>query len=205
VDDPAKGTDMPKITCSIDGCEAAKFSRGWCSRHYSRWQRHGDPLIETRTPPIAAGATEKYCPKCSETKPLTEFGTRPNGRPTGYCSLCMSSYHSEYAQTDKGKAAHKQASGKWSSGPRKTHDLRKRYGIGLDEYEALLAKQGGCCAICGAEEPKSGRMLRLNVDHCHSTGTVRGLLCTNCNHGIGKFKDDPALMSAAIAYLKAAS
>jgi hypothetical protein len=151
------------------------------------------------------GATEKYCPKCGQTKPIPEFGVRSNGRPKGYCSPCTASYDASYAKTDVGKAARKEASGKWSSGPRKAQDLRKRYGIDFAEYEAMLKAQGGRCAVCGAEEPKSGRMLRLNVDHCHATGTVRGLLCTNCNHGIGKFKDDPALMRAAIAYLEAAN
>lgn len=80
--------------------------------------------------------------------------------------------------------------------------LRREYGITLADYESLLAKQNGACAICGVENP-AGRWDKWHVDHCHSTKKVRGILCSSCNHGIGQFKDDPALLRRAAEYLEA--
>jgi hypothetical protein len=74
----------------------------------------------------------------------------------------------------------------------------KRYGISVAEYDALLAKQGGVCAICRKRSKR-----RLCVDHCHLTGTVRGLLCDRCNLGLGYLKEDQASLVAALAYLGA--
>lgn len=80
---------------------------------------------------------------------------------------------------------------------------RYNYGISRREYEAMLRAQGGGCAICGAE-PTLEKGGRLYVDHCHTTGAIRGLLCQPCNQGLGQFRDTPALLEAAIAYLQRA-
>ncbi|WNL50923.1 recombination endonuclease VII [Synechococcus phage S-CREM2] len=72
------------------------------------------------------------------------------------------------------------------------------FGISLNEYEAMLTEQKGLCLICKGEDT-TGK--RLAVDHCHETGKVRGLLCNHCNTGLGKFKDDPKLLEAAVLYL----
>jgi hypothetical protein len=77
-------------------------------------------------------------------------------------------------------------------------DLKRLYGISVAEYDALLAKQGGVCAICRQHSKR-----RLCVDHCHLTGTVRGLLCDRCNLGLGYLKEDQASLVAALAYLGA--
>lgn len=82
-------------------------------------------------------------------------------------------------------------------GRRKHYNLL-RYGIGGEEYAQLLENQGGVCAICGSPCP-TGK--DLSVDHDHGTGAIRGLLCHHCNIGLGHFKDNPALLNAAIAYL----
>ncbi len=77
-----------------------------------------------------------------------------------------------------------------------------RYGITLDDYDRMFAAQGGVCAICS--QPASGGIKaasRLHVDHCHTTGKVRALLCSTCNLGVGYFADDPDRMIAAAAYL----
>jgi hypothetical protein len=73
-----------------------------------------------------------------------------------------------------------------------------RYGFGLDGYEERLKKQGGVCLICGKKPGKK----RLHVDHCHETDVVRGLLCSNCNRGIGLLGDQYERLEAALAYLK---
>ena len=74
--------------------------------------------------------------------------------------------------------------------------LKRRYGISRADYAALLARQGGVCAICGKPPEKT-----LCVDHCHSTGRIRGLLCRKCNFGLGCYAEDQAAIIAALAYL----
>ena len=76
--------------------------------------------------------------------------------------------------------------------------LRKKYGISLADYEDMLIRQDSSCKICLT--PVSGRS--ANVDHCHETGIVRGILCTNCNLGLGSFRDCPWLLRHAVEYLE---
>lgn len=82
--------------------------------------------------------------------------------------------------------------------------IERTYGITLEVYERMLEEQGGLCAICGGEGfvMKESHTMKLAVDHCHSTGAVRGLLCHNCNRALGLFKDNPAHLAKAISYLK---
>lgn len=77
----------------------------------------------------------------------------------------------------------------------------KKYGISAEDYYKLLEKQEQKCAICGAEIGDSNGN-RLYVDHDHKTGKVRGLLCANCNFGIGSLKDDVEILKKAILYLE---
>ena len=79
---------------------------------------------------------------------------------------------------------------------RRKDNLKYRYGITEETYEKMLKDQDHCCAIC-KEKPKK----HLAVDHCHETGKIRGLLCMNCNKGLGMFKDDENRMNKAIQYL----
>lgn len=79
----------------------------------------------------------------------------------------------------------------------------KAYRITLDQYEELLLRQDGKCAICGTDKPtKNGKTKRLAVDHCHTTGRIRGLLCNRCNLAIGLLKDDLALVEKVRQYLE---
>lgn len=77
--------------------------------------------------------------------------------------------------------------------------LRSKYGLSLEEYDTMLSEQDGCCAICRADTP--GGNGRFHVDHCHSSGFVRGLLCARCNMGLGYFKDNIEVLARAIEYL----
>lgn len=79
-------------------------------------------------------------------------------------------------------------------------NMERRYGITYDQYVDLLNKQNGVCAICEQTEPHSSKK-NLSIDHCHKTGIVRGLLCSECNTGLGKFKDDIKLLNKAKEYL----
>ena len=76
--------------------------------------------------------------------------------------------------------------------------FQSRYGISRADYDALLKRQGGVCAICAKPSKRT-----LCVDHCHVIGTIRGLLCHNCNTALGYLKDDQASLLAALAYLGA--
>ena len=77
-----------------------------------------------------------------------------------------------------------------------------KFGITIEEYNALFAKQEGCCGICGAHQSEFTKALA--IDHDHKTGEVRGLLCMPCNTALGKFNDSPELLHSAIRYLNAA-
>ena len=88
----------------------------------------------------------------------------------------------------------------------RNNSFRDRYGLTLDDAKALLSKQGGVCEICGepidldvkgVNAPNKGHM-----DHCHKSGAVRGVLCRNCNWGLGNFRDSPELALSAASYLE---
>jgi len=82
-------------------------------------------------------------------------------------------------------------------------ELKKNYNLSLAEYEDMYEEQEGCCAICGTFVCSSGKL--LSVDHDHTTGQVRGLLCLNCNTAIGKFNDNQDLLYRAADYIRATS
>jgi len=78
--------------------------------------------------------------------------------------------------------------------------FRIKYGITLEERDAIFLAQGSKCAICQVSENPHTR--QWHTDHCHATNTVRGVLCHNCNLMLGQAKDDPERLRAAIAYLE---
>jgi hypothetical protein len=73
----------------------------------------------------------------------------------------------------------------------------ERYGLTLDEYHAMLDRQHGACAICGRESPSVGPLV---IDHDHTAGRVRGLLCQHCNLGLGHFFEFPDYLECAARY-----
>lgn len=126
----------------------------------------------------------KFCPKCKQDK-LFSKGLGTGGLQT-YCKDCSAEYGAAWAKTEKGKASLRKSR------------LRHYYGITDADYERFLLSQNGKCAICG-QVPD---LRRLDVDHNHISGEVRGLLCNQCNQAIGLFQDNVELLSSAIAYLK---
>lgn len=131
----------------------------------------------------------KTCNHCQVPKATKNFTTntkKPDGlSPT--CNLCHKPYFDAYRLRNKRAI--------------KSRYLMKTYGIDMDHYDQLLAAQEGVCAICGAEEDDMGRALA--VDHNHSTGEVRGLLCTACNQAVGRFGDSAERFRRAAEYLEA--
>lgn len=86
---------------------------------------------------------------------------------------------------------------RWSS-------MKSKYGLTKEQYEELLEKQGGVCAICGQPEmrtTKAGVAMLLHVDHCHNSGKIRGLLCHKCNSALGLFMESSEILSSAVNYL----
>lgn len=107
-------------------------------------------------------------------------------------------------KTPEGKRAYNRAYRAANPNTSKNQHLMKKFGIPLSRYQEMLLKQNGVCAICEKPElnvGRNGKVLSLAVDHCHSSGAVRSLLCLNCNQGLGSFRDDPNLMRRAIEYV----
>ena len=75
----------------------------------------------------------------------------------------------------------------------------KRHGLSVEQYRAILQRQGSRCAVC--REPLGDTRRDRHIDHDHVTGAVRGILCPSCNLMIGHARDDPTVLAAAIAYL----
>ncbi len=153
--------------------------------------------------PLDLSSGQKFCPRCEVYKPLSEFH---KSKSTGhgyqvYCKPCQYDRHSAWRIKNLDKAA--EAGRKWRAANKdrsKDHDLKTHYGIAIGTYDALFEKQNGQCAICKTTEP--GGKGRFHLDHCHTTNDIRGLLCHNCNLGIGYMKHSEVTIKAAIDYLK---
>lgn len=131
--------------------------------------------------------TSKTCHLCKESKLFTDFNKSSKSKDglQHYCRACSNKNRKEWDLADPERTR-----GKY---------LRETYGIKLSDYDAMLEAQGHKCAICGQDETRFKK--KLVIDHDHSTGEVRQLLCNMCNHGIGNFKDDIDLMANAIKYI----
>lgn len=141
----------------------------------------------------------KHCARCDAWLPLSSYhANRRNWDGLhAYCRSCMADGAKQrYAREGERLAEQAKAWRKANPAKRKDIALRSRFGITLADYNAIAKAQGGVCAVCC--QPAV-----LAVDHCHSTGKVRGLLCMPCNTAIGQFRDDPALLRAAALYVEA--
>lgn len=124
----------------------------------------------------------------------------------------------KYNSSDKGKAKTAEYNRRWNADNREKRNALNRdwyannaqsvldqkrlaaYGITAEQYTDMLVQQGNMCAICKTKTP--GGKGTWHIDHCHSTGWVRGILCHHCNLGLGNFKDNPASLAAAIQYIQ---
>jgi hypothetical protein len=143
----------------------------------------------------------KRCPKCKATKPLSEFAKSQHtlhGYQV-YCRACGAKHHDKWRRKNLKHCATTQKSYRQKNPERYADYHRKKtYGLPPGEFARMLAAQEGCCAICGTSTP-NGR--GFQVDHCHDTKMLRGILCHSCNLGIGQFKHNPNLLVAAVTYL----
>ena len=105
--------------------------------------------------------------------------------------------------TPQQKKKHNEESKKYRDGHKKerhARELQRKFGISIERYNEMFASQKGCCAICGRHQSELKK--RLHVDHDHETDEVRGLLCSQCNAGIGFFEDSKELLEMALHYLQ---
>lgn len=128
----------------------------------------------TRCRPCSRNRAELVCPSCSETFPRAEFQTPAGNRKT-YCKACDA---------------------KWFRNNR----YKAKYDLSSADVDLILRLQDYRCAICGTLEEGRGYDY-LHVDHDHTTGAVRGMLCFNCNSAIGRLSDSPKVLANAISYL----
>lgn len=211
---------MTHELCSCNNCNQPVLAKNLCSTHYKRLQRHGT-TEQTRSPDW--GMKEKHPlyhswgwmkkmrgrhtiqPEWDDfweyvkdigDKPSPQHRLKKVDESLGYTrgnlvwveTLPTTSNRNEYAKRWR----------KLNPNSAKNSDL-KRFGITLEMYNNMLQEQNNSCAICGKHESEEHQ--NLSVDHCHTTGKVRGLLCSHCNTGLGLFKDNIDNLQKAIKYL----
>lgn len=131
--------------------------------------------------------TEKNCSICKLLLSLDDFHKLKTG-PLGRESFCKKCRKEKYATPDRNR----------------DFALRRLYGITLEMYNIMSELQDHKCWICGKHESEC-RLQVLDIDHCHSSKEVRGLLCNDCNGGVARFKDSIELLGEAIMYLQKTS
>lgn len=144
----------------------------------------------------------RVCTRCEQPKPLSGFhrsGTKKD-RLQSRCKVCQAT------QAKAWKKAHpertKATSKAWQSNnvPRRFERiLRVLYGITVEDWARMFNTQKGLCEICMVG---LGFDRTTHVDHCHKTGKVRGLLCADCNKGLGAFSDQPEVLRYAALYVE---
>jgi hypothetical protein len=172
------------IMCAAIGCPKPWVSRGLCRAHYRRAQRSGT------LPPLAPKHRLSQINPTAKTAVCELCGPTPIRYRPGRASECMSLVKAER----RGRVGRY----RWAEWRiRRARNLRQ-FNLTLDGYADLLADQGGVCAICR----KAPQAKPLCVDHCHTTGAIRGLLCGPCNTALGMLGDDPDRVDSAAAYLR---
>lgn len=136
------------------------------------------------------------CYRCKEDKPEIQFyidSHKKRGRRS-YCRPCMADYEKMWRQKHKADnlTAYREKERRYNLA---------RYKITAEEYDRLTKEQGGLCALC-KQPATNGTGKRLHVDHDHTTGRVRGLLCHGCNTGLGAFGESAELLNVAADYLR---
>lgn len=188
---------MTAKTCTYPGCGRDLHCKGLCSLHYHQGRRLSElkPLVDWKAlpcrvegcdrPSVGRAICRTHQTQKNRGKPLTPL---TKGVPCWYptCNTLT---------VDRHNVHHCRKHGAWND------KLKDMYGITLRHRVAMAEAQGHVCAACGAAVgvPYADGLV---VDHCHTTGAVRGLLCGPCNLMLGHAKDDPARLRAGAAYLE---
>ena len=191
-------------SCTVSGCDGQHHARGYCFSHYAQFKRGHSPSepIKKRVMQKLPECEEEGCCEPVKAKNLCQMhyqrllrhghvrpGTRAKTMKKCIIENCDNTLYAKSLCH-----AHYIKERKWKSS-----------GVDARRYQEMLREQGTVCAICGKPERRpdkaSGKIKDLAIDHCHSTGAVRALLCSNCNTALGLFNDDPALLGKAQAYV----
>ncbi|HEX5508926.1 MAG TPA: endonuclease VII domain-containing protein [Pseudolabrys sp.] len=219
-----RGIDKGK--CSVDDCKNAAHIKGLCPTHYQRQQKYGrfykvSGLGKRKHPYYALWFERKQAGAlCDEWEDFWRF-VEGIGHKPGPNWFLVRLHDAPYGPNNfkwveklrraPGETRKQFWARKWVSRrknfPLYEEDrwLRRRYGINLEQYNAMLAAQNGVCAICKKSETsfdaKTGGIRRLSVDHCHRTKKVRSLLCFRCNSVIGRIEESQEMVKALSEYL----
>jgi hypothetical protein len=144
----------------------------------------------------------KQCIKCQQIKDASDFyqEKRVHDGLSARCKDCMKADATQSYSKNKEKVLGRLKSD-YDSRKAKNSDLKRKYGITIDDWDEMFEAQNKCCAICGTSNSNhaSGSFV---VDHCHSSLQIRGLLCGICNAMLGQAKDSTETLKAAIVYLE---
>ena len=199
--------------CAVKGCDEPHKANAYCVFHNGKFTKFGDPLGEhpnetkrkerlARNQKLSLDGLRE-CFDCEGALPFASFtsnrGTWDGSDLCTYCRDCArirsDRYKEQYPWVVKYQT--------WAS------HIKENYNATPDDYCRMWVEQDGCCRICkgwykgktnGGEE-----CLTFAIDHCHTTNRIRGLLCRNCNTGLGHFRDDTATLQEAINYLREAA
>ena len=147
---------------------------------------------------------QKKCSLCKTTKPFSNF-YKSKQKWDGYdtwCKKCKLLANQKYVKNPEiaeRKRKYRKLYNFNTKERQRINRMKHLYGITFEEYEKMFSKQEGKCKICNK---KLERNKRSHIDHCHISKRVRGLLCNNCNSGLGNFMDDVSILSQAIKYLQ---
>lgn len=219
----------PAACCSEEGCNNLHVARGYCEKHYRMWVKRGLPNSsfgygERQTHPLYNSwcstrrtkegrepawddfwnfvndvKDSKPEPSADEKYALSRVDIKKKFGPDNF-------YWRKLLPSTESSKEHQRRWRKLNPDKAKSTLLKKQFGIGLNDYIEMFERQGGKCYICGIPgnvfSEKKNLSTTLVVDHCHKTGKIRKLLCYGCNTGLGLFKDNPAVLRRAAAYIK---
>lgn len=178
-------------TCRFETCDRAVSSRGLCGGHYQQHLK-GYELRELNRGKHSVSRRDaqgrKQCQLCREWKAVDEYRSHRT-TSDGLRARCQECYRRTYDPAAS-----------------RARSLKRNYGLTVAEFEAMVAKQGDACAICGTED-SGGKAWAIDHDHACCPGSkscgrcVRALLCSSCNMSLGLIKDSPATALAMADYL----
>lgn len=215
------------VKCSVDNCNDNADSRGLCANHYSRWHKYGrtDKIRrgDKRSHPLYGSWWDRkeYGSLGDEFQDFWKFVESVKERPSKDYYLIRKDNSNPYSPDNflwqehlkrkEGESKKDWYARKWSDRQAKNpqmesdRSIRRKFGLNRDQYNEMLNKQNGVCEICKQPETafafKTGEIRKLAIDHCHTTGKIRDLLCFSCNGTIGKVKESIELLEAMKQYL----
>ena len=138
---------------------------------------------------------------CGLEKPINDFSKTKQLKSgyKGHCKSCHNNINKKYYSNPENynrQVLWAKANPDSRKITYRKHNIKKQYGLDWNEYLNLIKKFNNKCGICGGEDS-----INLSIDHDHKTKKIRGLLCNNCNNGLGRFKDSTSLLKKAIEYL----